>query len=417
MSPLLQKASPAFFQLPTLPPFSIPPEDFDLWTEQNEREFVFWQGENGKQNTKDDYMDFLHTINKEYNMDDVFNKLEEGLEAFEKLESCMNLFPNYDLKKDLDESYVDKENAIMKKFIKIGIKFVRNNGEKVKNFIACMESNENEECEIIDKCGPSQEDEQTIGLSQSNDAAESSKTFAEETENGDEKSENGDVKIESGDVEVKREKKAKKKKSKEKKVLRLLKYHLKLVEERGLPPSRLMQQQQLQTPRLSSSETIRKRNLFSEFEKLGGSKEGAQQVGSPADPSETAAVGHGGVEAVLVQPNVNENRISSGFYSPSLYSGSQSIGASGNAGGSDARPQWVTGWNYPQHFQQGSTGVSSGYMQQSSLCSSPVTCLVWNPPITPVCQAQPTPYLPPSGGPAYCSSCMLFGNVFTVSPV
>ena len=91
----------------------------------------------------------------------------------------------------------------------------------------------------------------------------------------------------------------------------------------------------------------------------------------------------------------------------------------GNAGGSDARPQqWMTDWNYSHHFQQGSTGVSSGYMQQTSLCSSPVTCFVWNPPVTPVCQAQPTPSLPPSsGGPAYCSSCMLFGNVFTVSPV
>ena len=49
---------------------------------------------------------------------------------------------------------------------------------------------------------------------------------------------------------------------------------------------------------------------------------------------------------------------------------------------------------------------------------SPVTCFVRNSPVTPVCQAQPAPSLPPSnGGPAYCSSCMLFGNVFTVSPV
>ena len=144
---LFQKANPAIFQLPTLPPFCIPPEDFDLWIDQNEREFVFWKGENGKQYTKDDYMDLLHTINKEYNMDDVFSKLEEGLEAFEKLESCMNLFPNYDLEKDLEEPYVDKENAIMKKFIKTGIKFVINNCEKVKEFIAYIQSNENE-------CGP-----------------------------------------------------------------------------------------------------------------------------------------------------------------------------------------------------------------------------------------------------------------------
>ena len=102
------------------------------------------------------------------------------------------------------------------------------------------------------------------------------------------------------------------------------------------------------------------------------------------------------------------------------------------AGWSDARPQqWMTDWNYPHHFQQGSTGVSSGYMQQPLLCSIPVTCFVWNPPVTPVCQAQPTPSLvtpvcqaqptpslpPSSGGPAYCSSCMLFGNVFTVGSV
>jgi hypothetical protein len=85
LSPILQKANTAVFQLPTLPPFCIPPEDFDLWSDQNEREFQFWQGENGRQNTKDDYMDFLYTIHKDFNMDKVFSKLEEGLEAFEKL--------------------------------------------------------------------------------------------------------------------------------------------------------------------------------------------------------------------------------------------------------------------------------------------------------------------------------------------
>ena len=71
-------------------------------------------------------MDFLHTINNEYDMYDVFNKLEEGLEVFEKLVSCMNLFPNYDLKRDLEESYLEKENSMVKKFI---------NEVKVRNFI------------------------------------------------------------------------------------------------------------------------------------------------------------------------------------------------------------------------------------------------------------------------------------------
>ena len=94
-----------------------------------------------------------------------------------------------------------------------------------------------------------------VRLSQSNiDAA----TSNEDTENVD-----VDFQV------VKRKKKARKKKCKEKKVQRLLQYHLKLVEERGLPPSRLMQQHQLQTPKNSSSETCSRRNLLSEFGKLG----------------------------------------------------------------------------------------------------------------------------------------------------
>ena len=173
----------------------------------------------------------------------------------------------------------------------------------------------------------------------------------------------------------------KKKKSKEKKVQRLLKYHLKLVKEQGLPPSRLMQQQhQFQTPILNSSETYKRKNLLYEFGKLGGSEEGTEKVGSQAVPSGTAAVGSGGEEAVPVQPTYSSS------YSPSLYSGNQPYGGSGYAGGSDARPHLMTEWNYPQHFHQGSTGVSSGYMQQTSLCSIPLTLLGWNPPVTPVYQ-------------------------------
>ena len=94
---------------------------------------------------KVDYMDFLHTINKELNMDDILSKLEEGLDAFE---SCMSLFPNYDLKEDLEESYVKKENAMVKIFIKTCISFVKKNSVNVKNFISYMKINE-EACDNI----------------------------------------------------------------------------------------------------------------------------------------------------------------------------------------------------------------------------------------------------------------------------
>ena len=184
-------------------------------------------------------------------MDEVFSKLEEGLEAFEKLEYCMNLFPNYDLKKDLKESYVEKENAIVKKFIKTGILFVKKDSEEVKNCIAYMKNNE--EAFDIDKSEHDEYVQAAVGLSQSNNAAhESIKTSAEESENcdkecknGEEESENGDKESKNGEEEsetsdenseneVRRKKKVKKKKSK---------YHLRLVKEQGLPPSRLMQQQ------------------------------------------------------------------------------------------------------------------------------------------------------------------------------
>jgi ABC-type Fe3+-citrate transport system substrate-binding protein len=50
--------------------------------------------------------------------------------VFEKLVSCMKLFPNYDLKRDLEELYLEKENSMVKKFMKS----VKNKEVKVRNF-------------------------------------------------------------------------------------------------------------------------------------------------------------------------------------------------------------------------------------------------------------------------------------------
>ena len=57
-------------------PITAPPEDFKQWTEDDERDFAFWQG-------KEDSKYFLHIVNSEFNIDEVFVKLEEGFEAFE----------------------------------------------------------------------------------------------------------------------------------------------------------------------------------------------------------------------------------------------------------------------------------------------------------------------------------------------
>ena len=87
----------------------------------------------------------------------------------------------------------------------------------------------------------------------------------------------------------------------------------------------------------------------------------------------------------------------------------------GNVGGwSEARP-WVQqgGYQWSNPEQGFSTGITSSYPQQPMLYSSPQTCCGWSPP---VCHTLPSPF-PPDTSPAYCSSCLVFGKVFTVSLV
>ena len=59
-------------------------------------------------------------------MEDVFDKLETGLEAFEKLVALSSKLPKYNLADDLDEMYEGEGNQLVKDFIKLGDKFVRN---------------------------------------------------------------------------------------------------------------------------------------------------------------------------------------------------------------------------------------------------------------------------------------------------
>jgi hypothetical protein len=47
-------------------------------------------------------------------MEDVFDKLEIGLEAFEKLVALNSKLPKYNLAYDLDEMYEEERNLIVK---------------------------------------------------------------------------------------------------------------------------------------------------------------------------------------------------------------------------------------------------------------------------------------------------------------
>ena len=90
------------FLSPVRLPIHVPPEDFKEWTKHDDCDFAFWQGKGDSKCTNQNYMDFLHIVNSEFNIDEVFVKLEEGFEASGKLLSCMKQFPNYNLSKDLD---------------------------------------------------------------------------------------------------------------------------------------------------------------------------------------------------------------------------------------------------------------------------------------------------------------------------
>ena len=108
------------------PPYLVPPSDHNLWVELEERNYRSWKSIPSNSNlTKDDYRNHIIDINNEFDMEDVFDRLDSGFEAFEKLVTFCSKQPKYSLVKDLDRMYFGEENFIVKDFIKWGEKFVR----------------------------------------------------------------------------------------------------------------------------------------------------------------------------------------------------------------------------------------------------------------------------------------------------
>ena len=108
------------------PPFLVPHSDHNLWDEQDERDYTSWKRRacNSKL-TKDDFRNHIIDTNNEFNMEDVFDRLDIGFEAFEKLVAFRSKHSKYNLVKDLEGMYEGKENFIVKDFIKWGENFVR----------------------------------------------------------------------------------------------------------------------------------------------------------------------------------------------------------------------------------------------------------------------------------------------------
>ena len=83
---------------PIRPPFTVPPEELDLWDEGFEKGYSEWIGHDiYSKSSKEDCKQYVINLN---NVEEVYDAIEAGLEAFDKLLACMHKFS--DLDDDLD---------------------------------------------------------------------------------------------------------------------------------------------------------------------------------------------------------------------------------------------------------------------------------------------------------------------------
>jgi predicted RNA-binding protein with PIN domain len=141
------------------------------------------------------------------------DKIDVGLEAFDKLVGCLKQFPKYDLNNHLEIMYT-KDIEVFKYFINRGVNFV-----ETYPYDCESESDSN---------------------NQSKSVIKGSEATTKEIDNHCQK--------EVTPVTENPKMKKQNRKSKQKRNERLLKLHQQILQVNGLPPSRLMLQQQ-QTPR------------------------------------------------------------------------------------------------------------------------------------------------------------------------
>ena len=267
------KCNPLVFQ-GFRPPFTVPPEQVSTWTDKDERDYKFWLGV-GSKNTKDDYRQFLLSLNMESDMNELFNKIDVGLEAFEKLVACMREFPNYKLNKDLDQMY-PKDSAISKAFIKCGVDFVTKYPYENKNDHEAVSETTVSDTSVgelsqfdfspdtIPQVDTIKTSAGTVAVSDdcSTEPGGQPETGSNIVDNS--KKQITIVHLSQGDIidtTHRTPKQKKTRRNKERRQERLLKFQQKLVMTSGLTPSRLMVKK--------SSLDLIKRNLQDEFANLG----------------------------------------------------------------------------------------------------------------------------------------------------
>ena len=108
------------------PPFTVPPEQLDKWDEDFENGYSEWKSNDiYSKSSKEDYRQFVIHLNTEFDVEEIYDKLEDGLAALEKLVTCTQRFGKFILEEDLDAVYSREKDAIYKEFIKCGFNFVK----------------------------------------------------------------------------------------------------------------------------------------------------------------------------------------------------------------------------------------------------------------------------------------------------
>ena len=377
------------------PPFLVPPTELNLWDTGFEHEYNLWKGkaDSNKSTTKEDYRQHIIDLNNEFDMEDVFNKMDAAVAAIDTLLAFKKRFPNYDLNMDLDQMYEATKDAIFKDFIKFGVQLVEN--YEVRQ----TEASDQEEKELVenDLAGDSTiKEEVTVEVKD--------EVITVETLN---LSQVGESPANLHDPKEKRIHHKRNKRKKEKRKERLLKFHQKLVNVSGLPPSRIMQE--MQTPRLSSAKDgLPRRKL--EFEKSAIPKE--------PEPKEDINNHFGGAGAVVPMPGFSQplgqgvgNNSTTEQFSSLLSSPQTIMSWPASSVWPEARPMMgLSGnLNQPGLFN----GSYSGYLTPPSL--SPIPQSRWSVGF-PSYQPQPQP-VQLNGSPAYCFHCLQFGKVYNISPV
>ena len=442
------------------PPFVVPPDQPDQWDESFEREFISWKRSDSMRlnMNKTDFRQYVLNLNSEFNLDEIFDQLETGLDAFEKLIKFIPRFPNYNLDDFLEEGYSEEYNSHVKDFIRLGVQFVRSLDTaepsqvdsstktlKVQVEDECPvdpgehadkqpEDNTNQVVEVVDDTTTKEDLSQINSLS-----SDTIKMHAAVTT----------------PTKVKNKKERSTMKRKESRLKRLLKYQEKLVKTNGLPPSRLMMER----------ENLFGRNLSGEFEQLAGIGSEITQDGGPIPGTGSASTWPayepcqdtrpppclGNVPPpppfsylppcnVSVSPLLMPGQTGLHLHPPSAsqshgqplgqWTGTNSTPTQynllsptpesftgttiGTVEWSDARPMTGSSWNStlfkPTGFQEWSTSGSSHIPALSPSTQSSV----WNLLVPPY-PTQSTP-VPKSGSPAYCFHCMQYGAVFQIVP-